>query len=107
MTIEDLREHGVLLPEEEWGRHRLETTVPEVPLAMAFVVAAASLVVAYLGDGGVPTWVAVAVFLGSLCAITWLVDRAVFRLRRRTRRERDQGVDEGAPEEGGGGPAEP
>lgn len=99
MTIEDLREQDVLLPEEEWGSHRLETTVPEWPLAGAFLVAAASLVVAYLGDGGLATWVAVAVFLVTLYLVTWLVDRAVFRQRRRFHRERrelEEGGD-GAP----------
>jgi Flp pilus assembly protein TadB len=88
MTIEDLREQDVLLPEEEWGRHRLETTVPEWPLAAAFLVAAASLVVAYLGDGGTTTWIGVGVFLVTLYLITWLVDRAVLRQRERFRRER-------------------
>lgn len=90
MTLEDLREHGVLLPEEEWGSHRLETTVPEWPLAGAFVVAAASLVAAYLGDGRAPTWVAVVVFLAAIYLVTWLVDRAVTRQRERFRRERGE-----------------
>lgn len=88
MTIEDLRDQGVLLPEEEWGEHRLETTVPEWPLAGAFLVAGASLVAAYLGDGGSLTWGAVVVFLAMIYLITWLVDRAVLRQRERFRRER-------------------
>lgn len=111
MTIEDLREQGVLLPEEEWGSHRLETTVPQVPLAVAFLVAAAALVAAYLGDGGAATWIGVGVFLASLYAITWMVDRAVFRQRRRVRRERAEAASpgetsdgaEGPPADGGGG----
>ena len=90
MTIEDLREHGVLLPEEEWGSHRLETTVPEWPLAVTFLVAAASLVAAYLGDGGALTWVGVVVFLVAIYLVTWLVDRAVMRQRERFRRERSE-----------------
>lgn len=90
MTIEDLREHGVLLPEEEWGSHRLETTVPEWPLATAFLVAAAALVAAYLGDGGTLTWIGVVVFLAAIYLVTWLVDRAVMRQRERFRRERSE-----------------
>lgn len=88
MTLEDLREHGVLLPEEEWGTHELETTVPEWPLLGAFLAAAALWVVAYLGEGGTLTAVAVAGFLVLLFAITWICDRAVTRQRERFREER-------------------
>jgi len=90
MTIEDLREHGVLLPEEEWGSHRLETTVPEWPLAGGFVAAVVLWVLAYLGAGGWLTWVAIAAFLALLYGITWLCDRAVLAQRRRFRREREE-----------------
>lgn len=92
MTMEDLREHGVLLPEEEWGAHRLETTVPEWPLAAMFVAAAVLWVVAYVGDGGTTTWVAVAGFLVLLYAITWTCDRAVGRQRERFREEHEEVV---------------
>lgn len=97
MTIEDLREQGVLLPEEEWGSHRLETTVPEWPLAGAFLVAASSLVATYLGDGGLATWIGVVVFLVTIYLITWLADRAVLEQRERFRRERREGSDRDAP----------
>lgn len=103
MTIEDLKEQRVLLPEEEWGTHRLETTVPEVPLAIAFLVAAAALVGAYFGDGRALTWAAVGVFLVSLYAITWMADRAVFRQRRRVRRERREDDGGGASDGGDAG----
>lgn len=103
MTIEDLREQDVLLPEEEWGSHRLETTVPEWPLAGAFLVAAASLVAAYVGDGGMPTWIGIGVFLAMIYVITGLVDRAVTRQRERFQRER-RGVDEVG---GAGSPSAP
>lgn len=106
MTLEDLREHGVLLPEEEWGEHRLETTVPEWPLAGAFLLAGVALVLTYLGDGGLLTWIAVAVFLALLLAITWICDRGVRAQRRRFRREHrafeeDRGTDGSDPEVAG------
>ena len=88
MTIEDLREQGVLLPEEEWGTHPLETTVREIPLLAAFVLAVAAQVAAYAGNGSLLTWGGVAVFLGCLAAITWMCDRAILRQRERFRRER-------------------
>lgn len=98
MTLEDLREHGVLLPEEEWGAHRLESTTRQAPLLMAFGVAAGSLVATYMGDGGTWTWVGTGAFLVLLLAITWMCDRAVLRQRRRVGRERS----EATPPDGGG-----
>lgn len=95
MTIEDLREHGVLLPESEWGTHRLESTTRGLPMLAAFAVAAASLALAYLGDGGAWTWTGTGGVLACLLAITWMCDRAVRRQRRRVRRERAAG--EGIP----------
>lgn len=88
MTLEDLREHGVLLPEEEWGEHELETTVPEWPLLGAFLAAGLLWVLAYLGGGGMLTALAVTGFLVLLFAITWICDRAILRQRERFRRER-------------------
>lgn len=91
MTLEDLREHDVLLPEEEWGSHELKSTTRQPALLVLLVTATAALVLAYLGDGGVGTWIGTAAFLLCLGAITWLCDRAVSRQRRRSRRERTQG----------------
>lgn len=106
MTLEDLREHDVLLPEDEWGIHRLASTTRELPLLGLLLLAAAAVATAYLGDGGRWTWVGVGTFLACLGGITWICDRAILRQRRRSRRERrEAGPD--APEVGagsGGGP---
>lgn len=96
MTLEDLREHGVLLPEEEWGEHELETTVPEWPLLGAFLAAAALWVLAYLGEGGIVTALSVAGFLALLLAVTWMCDRAITRQRERFREERRSADRDGA-----------
>lgn len=102
MTLEDLREHGVLLPEEEWGSHRLETTVPEWPLAGAFVAAVVLWILAFLGRGGWLTWAAVAAFLVILYGITWICDRAVLAQQERFRRERrEEGAADGEAGRGG------
>lgn len=90
MTIEDLREQGVLLPEEEWGVHELETTTPELPLAVAFVASVGFWLMIYLGDGRVLTWVGTGLFLATLYAITWICDRAVLRQREKFREERKE-----------------
>lgn len=102
MTIEDLEEQGVLLPEEEWGVHELETTTPEIPLAAAFVAAVGFWLMIYLGDGQLLTWVGTGLFLATLYAITWICDRAVLRQREKFREEREQ-VSRG-PDESGAAP---
>lgn len=91
MTIDDLREQGVLLPEQEWGKHSLKTTAQRLPLAAAMLVATASCVLMLLGNGGRLTWVGVALFIVTLYAVTWMLDRAVARQRERVRRERAPG----------------
>ena len=96
MSIRDLEEHGVLLPEDEWGARSLETSVPQGRLLGAFAVAVVSLVAAYVGDGGRLTWVGLGSFLVSLFAITLICDRAIERLRRRVGEERGQMADEDA-----------
>ena len=88
MSIEDLRDHGVLLPEEEWGTHRLGTTIRQWPLLISFLVAVASLVAAYAGDGSVLTWTGVAGFFIAFFSMVGLCDRAIRRQRRRVQRER-------------------
>jgi membrane protein implicated in regulation of membrane protease activity len=83
MSLEDLREQGVLLPEERWGEHELTTTVPRGWLLLALVAAVAGVVAALAGDGGSLTWVGIGVFLIALYAATILCDRAVERQRQR------------------------
>ena len=88
MTIEDLKEEGVLLPEREWGKHELSSTVPRIPLLIILAAATISIVVALIADGGPLTFAAVGAFIISLYALTWILDRSVVRLRRRIARER-------------------
>lgn len=88
MSLQDLKDHGVLLPEEEWGTHSLETTVPQVPLLAAFAMAVAALVAVFRGDGRTWTWIGVGGFLVALYTITLICDRAVAKQRRRVAEER-------------------
>lgn len=90
MSLEDLKEHGVVLPEEEWGAHRLETTVPEWTVTAIIAVAVGAIVVAYVGDGSASTWVGVALYILALFGVVWICDRATLRQRRRVRRERKE-----------------
>ncbi|MEJ2504268.1 MAG: hypothetical protein P8177_13305, partial [Gemmatimonadota bacterium] len=66
-----------------------ETTVPQAPLATAFLVAVAAIISMYLGAGGRWTWIGLVVFLVALYAIVWLCDRAVRAQRERMRQQRE------------------
>lgn len=88
MSLQDLKDHGVLLPEGEWGEHSLETTVPQGALLLAFAVAVAALVAVFLGNGGTWTWIGLGVFLCTIYVITVVCDRAVVGQRRRVVEER-------------------
>lgn len=88
MSLEELKDQGVLLPEREWGIHALRPTVSRWGLLAALLAAAGALAVAYLGDGGGWTWAGVALFLAAFFAATVLCDRAVERQRERTEAER-------------------
>lgn len=83
MSLDELRDQGILLPEEEWGEHSLETTVAKGPLLLVLALAVAGLVAAFVGDGGWWTWVGVGLFLVALYGATFLCNRAVDRQRER------------------------
>ncbi len=88
MSIEELREQNVLLPEDEWGKHSRDTTVPQLPLAIVLAVAIVSIAVALVGDGGLLTWIGTGTFVATLYVVTWMFDRAVLRQRQRVREKR-------------------
>lgn len=83
MSLDELRDQGILLPEDEWGEHELETTVAKGPLFLVLLLAVGGLVAAFVGDGSWPTWVGVGLFLVSLYGATFLCDRAIDRQRER------------------------
>lgn len=89
MSLEDLRDQGVLLPEDEWGAHALETTVNQFPLLLIFLLAAGSLIVAYFGNGNAFTWIGVISFFAAFFGMVWLCDRAVRRQRKRFQHEHE------------------
>ena len=96
MSLEDLREHGVILPEREWGTRELTTTLPLLPALAAFLAATTGLALAYAGDGTPLTWVGIALFLAAFFTLTWLCDRAVRAERRRVRKGRKKTAGAGA-----------
>lgn len=63
MSLEELQERGVVLPEEEWGTHELRTEVGRWPLVAGIALALAGLVIAYLGGGSWVTLVGIGAYL--------------------------------------------
>ncbi len=90
MGLEELKEAGVLLPEEEWGEHEVKTTVRQVPMLIASLLAVGGWVAAYLGGGSTLTWIGITAFLIALFAVLWMCDRAVMRQRKRFKREHEE-----------------
>jgi CO dehydrogenase/acetyl-CoA synthase delta subunit len=68
VSLEDLQERGVVLPEEEWGTRELRTEVERWPLVAGIALAVAGLVLAYLGGG---SWVTLAGVGAYLLAFFW------------------------------------
>lgn len=95
MSLEDLKEQGILIPEEEWGEHRLKTTVPQVAFAILFLISVAGCVMAYYGDGNSLTWIGIVVFFVAFFVMIWLNDRAVTRQRERFEKEHEEATRSG------------
>lgn len=90
MSIEDLEQHGVLLPKEEWGTHQLETTTSQVSLLFMFSLSVLGCVLTWYGNGNAWTWLGIGLFLVTFFLVILMCDRAIRRQRRRTKEERDQ-----------------
>ncbi len=90
MGLEELKEAGVLLPEEEWGEHEVKTTVRQFPMLIASLSAVAGWILAYIGGGDTLTWIGIIVFLITFFAVLYMCDRAVTRQRKRFKEERKE-----------------
>lgn len=90
MSIEDLKEQQVLLPEEEWGEHNLQTTVHKLPVLLLFLCSVAGCVMVYLGNGQTFTWIGIVLFFVTFFGVIWLCDRAILRQRERFKKERQE-----------------
>jgi hypothetical protein len=86
MSKEDLENMGVLLPEEQWGKHALTTTVNKPLLIAIGVMTMISVVLMYWGNGNFLTWLGVALFLTMLSGFTFVSIKAVEKQRRESDR---------------------
>ena len=89
MSLQDLKDEGVLLPESEWGGPSRKSTVPRGSIAILLAVAVGALAAAYMGGGGWLTWVGITVYLLDFTGIWWVLDRATLKQRRRVESDGD------------------
>ncbi len=62
MSMKDLEEMGILLPENKWGQSDLHTTVDKIQLVASGLLALGAVILGYVGNGGLLTWVGVGMF---------------------------------------------
>ncbi len=77
MSIKDLKEMGILLPEEKWGQFDLHTSVNKPQLVGAGILALIGSVLGYAGNGGTCTWIGVMLFFVSLGWFTVISVKAI------------------------------
>lgn len=94
MSIEDLKEQNILLPNDEWGKHKQDTTVSQIPVLILFLLSAASCILAFLANGSTWTWISVIVFFLAFYGIVILCDRAILKQRERFKKEKKEFQDQ-------------
>ncbi len=83
MSQRDLENMGVLLPREQWGKYDLHANMNK-PLLLAIVVGTViSIILMYIGNGRLYTWVGAVLFLVMFFGFTFLSIRATNRKWRR------------------------
>jgi len=90
MSLRDLRQLGVLLPHEEWGAYDLRTTVNKPAMTATGTLAVLAMVCMYAGNGGVLTFVGIAMFLAFMGLITRICLRAVETQAERFKEQREE-----------------
>ncbi len=87
MSLKDLREAGVLLPQEEWGTHDLHSTVNRPALLLTGLLGVAAIASMYLGGGRTLTFIGAGLFVVFMGCITYLSLKAVDAQAARFERE--------------------
>lgn len=63
MSFEDLKEHDIFLPKDEWGELDLHTSVNVPVLVATFVLGAVSGAFMAIGGGRLLTWIGAGLFI--------------------------------------------
>ncbi len=62
MSMKELEEMGILLPENKWGQSDLHTSVDKIQLVASGLLALGAVICSYVGNGGLLTWIGVGMF---------------------------------------------
>ncbi len=77
MSLKDLQDHGILLPQEEWGVHDLHTSVNKPLLILALLFGLSAVVMMYVGGGRPLTFVGMVMFIVFMGWITQISLKAI------------------------------
>ncbi len=77
MSLRDLERAGLLRPKEEWGQGDMHSHINRSSLIAAWVVAAVSAVLMYVGNGGQATWIGMCGMLAFVGWFTYLSMHAI------------------------------
>ncbi len=95
MALKDLRELGVLLPDDEWGTHDLHGPINRPAVVLAGLLAAVAIALICAGNGGTLTLVGAGLFLVFMAWATHISIKAIDRQADQFERERE--TDAAAP----------
>ncbi|MFW6437861.1 MAG: hypothetical protein ACOCZ7_02500 [Armatimonadota bacterium] len=97
MSLKDLQDHGILLPQEEWGVHDLHTSVNKPLLIVSLLFGLAAVVMMYLGGGQAFTFVGMVMFIVFMGWITQISLKAIDVQAAQFAEERQEADMEGDP----------
>lgn len=83
MSYEDLKEHDIFLPEEEWGELDLHTSVNLPALVATFVLGTVSCVLMVAGGGRLWTWMGAVLFVAFMYSFAFVSNAGIERQNRR------------------------
>lgn len=79
MSYEELKEHNIFLPEDEWGGLDLHTAVNLPALVVTFILGAASCVLMVIGGGRPLTWIGAVLFIVFMLCFAIVSNRGIER----------------------------
>jgi hypothetical protein len=83
MSYEELKERDIFLPEEEWGKADLHTSVNLAPFGIALAVGILGCLLMALGGGSLQTWIGAVLYMGFMIGFALVSSRAVDRQNER------------------------
>lgn len=77
MSFKQLKEAGLILPEDEWGKLKFQKPHYSFAILVIFILSFASCVVMYIGNGSLITWLGLFAFIISLALFTFFSIKSI------------------------------